>query len=99
MQFLPLRLGILCASLALPCAAFAQVDDLQASYDFLLSARAAGGVLFNFSNAPLLESGRERSLAAQNVPSGTYALPGSYYDTAAYWGAYVCGGQKATCAV
>ena len=77
----------------------AEFTDLQASYDFLMTGRAAGGVLFNFSNAPQLEPGRERSLAAQGIPNGLYALPGSYLDTAAYWGAYVCGGSRATCAI
>jgi hypothetical protein len=77
--FLYLALG---ASLALPHGARAQVSELQASYDFLVTERAAGGVLFNFPNA-----------------TGNYPLPGSFYDTAAYWGAYVCRGSRATCAV
>lgn len=31
--------------------------------------------------------------------TGNYSLPSSFYDTAAYWGAYVCGGSSAACAI
>ncbi|MGZ6186450.1 MAG: hypothetical protein ACXWNN_11240, partial [Candidatus Binataceae bacterium] len=89
-------LGLLLLS---PGVARAQFDDLQASYDFLMTGRAVGGVLFNFSTAPQTGPGGQRSLAAQNVPTGDFALPASYIDTPAYWGAYVCGGSKATCAI
>jgi hypothetical protein len=39
------------ASLVVPGAAVAQVAPLQASYDFLVRERSAGGALFNFSTA------------------------------------------------
>ncbi len=80
MQFralLYLALGI-----ALPRGATAQIDQLQASFDFLVRQRDAGGALLNFS-----------------VGERHYVLPSSYYDTAAYWGAYVCEGSSAACAV
>ena len=75
--FLYLALGV-----ALPGGAAAQIDQLQASYDFLVRERTAGGSLLNFS-----------------VGTSRYVLPSSYYDTAAYWGAYVCEGSSAKCAV
>lgn len=75
------------------------MDQLQQSYDFLLNGQTAGGVLFNFSNEPTFESGLKRSRQALSPPTGNYLLPRSYYDSAAYWGAYVCGGSSATCAI
>ena len=72
----------LMAALALPSGARAQMSELQASYDFLMRERSAGGVLFNFPTA-----------------AGHFLLPGSFYDTAAYWGAYVCEGSSASCAI
>ncbi len=77
--FLYLVLGV---SLALPSGAVAQISQLKESYAFLVSGQAAGGALFNFSNA-----------------TGNYLLPRSFYDSAAYWGAYVCGGSSAACAI
>ncbi len=82
MQFRNFLYLALAVSLALPRAAIAQISDLQASYDFLVRERAAGGALLNFSNA-----------------TGNYLLPSSFYDTAAYWGAYVCEGSSASCAI
>lgn len=74
--FLSLALGA-----ALPAAA-AEIDDLQASYDFLVRERAAGGALLTFS-----------------IAGGEYLLPASYFDSAAYWGRYVCENAKAACAI
>jgi hypothetical protein len=85
--------------LALPISAGAQIGDLQASYDFLMTDRGAGGVLFSFSNAPLVEPGRTRQRNAPEPPTGTYLVPGSFYDTAAYWGAFVCERSRTICAV
>ena len=70
------------AAAAMSGNAAAQIDDLQASYDFLVNERAADGALLKFS-----------------ISGGTYLLPSSYYDTAAYWGAYVCAGSKDTCGI
>jgi hypothetical protein len=82
--FLCLALGV---SPALSREAVAQTTELQASYDFLVNKRTDGGALLNF---PLLN--------ASNV-MGDYVLPGSFYDSAAYWGSYVCEGSKALCAI
>lgn len=72
------------ASLGLTKGAAAQFTELQASYDFLVRERTAGGVLLDFS------LGQARA---------QYQLPASYLDTHAYWGAYVCESSKAKCAV
>ncbi len=69
------------------------MSELQASYDFLVRERSAGGALLNFS-AGLLDPGSKLSKA-----TGQYLLPGSFYDTAAYWGAHVCEGSGAACAI
>jgi hypothetical protein len=34
-----------------------------------------------------------------SVGESDYVLPRSFYDTGAYWGAFVCAGSRATCAV
>jgi hypothetical protein len=53
----------------------AAISNLDASYRFLVSDRAAqGGALYTLTTGPL--TGR--------------AIPLSYYDSAEYWGAYVC---------
>ncbi len=57
--------------------------DREASYRFLVSGRAAGGVLRAPSAGPLKNIG----------------LPLSYLDDAAYWGEYVCALPGNSCAV
>jgi hypothetical protein len=98
-----MRAGILCglaaAVVALPAVARAQIGELQATYDFLLRERAAGGVLFSFSNAPLVAPGPAAAAVERRPPTGTYLLPASFTDTPEYWGAFVCGGSRAMCAV
>lgn len=59
------------------------VDDVDASYRFLVSERAQGGVLYRASAGEL--SGR--------------MLPLSFYDTASFWGEHVCGFPARSCAV
>ena len=53
------------------------------------------------SSYDFLMRGRSQGGALFNFSNaaGNYLLPGSFYDTADYWGAYVCGGSKATCAI
>lgn len=81
-------IGLALAALsALPGSALAQPADLQATYDFLVRERGAGGALVNV-----------QILNAANV-MGNYLLPASYIDSAAYWGGYVCEGARAVCAV
>lgn len=70
-----------------PSVAAAQSADLQATYDFLVHERSAGGALINV-----------QVLNASNV-MGNYLLPASYLDSAAYWGAYVCEGARERCKV
>ncbi|WP_306549492.1 hypothetical protein [Desulfobulbus sp.] len=55
-------------------AALAGSTDLEASYRFLTSDRAAGGILYTATAGKL--QGRR--------------LPLSFYDSAAYWGEHVC---------
>ena len=59
------------------------IDDVDASYRFLVSERAQGGVLYRASAGEL--SGR--------------MLPLSFYDTASFWGEHVCGFPARSCAV
>jgi len=73
--------------LGLPTGTSAQINDLQASYDFLVRPRADGGALLNFQ---VLNSAKVK---------GDYLLPGSYYDSPDYWGAYVCQGSHALCGI
>lgn len=79
------------SALLLPCllAGAAQalsvggVDDIDASYRFLVTDRAQGGVLYRASAGEL--NGR--------------LLPLSFYDSAAFWGEHVCGFPATSCAV
>lgn len=87
MQSLTL-IGLAAAALfGSPSIAAAQSSDLQATYDFLIRERSAGGALINV-----------QVLNASNV-MGNYLLPASYLDSAAYWGAYVCEGARDKCKV
>jgi hypothetical protein len=64
--------------------ATAQFSDLSASYRFLVSDRPTqNGVLYE------ADAGQLRGAA----------LPLSFFDTAKYWGAYVCRGQEVRCRV
>jgi hypothetical protein len=79
---------LLCATLTLLPLPFAHgapaIDDLAASYQFLVSYRSThGGALY----APAAGS-------LQGV-----VLPLSFYDSEQYWGAYVCTLPKVNCAV
>lgn len=67
--------------------AAAQSVDLQATYDFLIRERSAGGALINV-----------QILNDSNV-MGNYLLPASYIDSPAYWGAYVCEDSREICKV
>ena len=61
-----------------------EIDELAATYDFLVSYRSThGGALYKQTSGPL------KSLV----------LPFSFYDSGQYWGEYVCTLPKVNCAV
>ncbi len=74
-------------ALALPHVAFAQSSPFE------------NGQLQ--ASYDFLMRGRAEGGVLFNFPNaaGNYLLPGSFYDTADYWGAYVCENKKATCGV
>jgi hypothetical protein len=59
------------------------IDELEASYQFLVTPRASGGALYTLTEGAL---------------KGV-SLPLSFYDSDRYWGAYVCTLREANCAV
>jgi hypothetical protein len=61
-----------------------QIDELAATYEFLVSYRSTdGGALYQLTSGPL------KSLI----------LPFSFYDSGQYWGEYVCTLPNVNCAV
>jgi hypothetical protein len=60
------------------------IDELAATYDFLVSYRSPhGGALYKQASGPLKD----------------LILPFSFYDTGQYWGEYVCALPEVKCAV
>jgi hypothetical protein len=83
-----LRATLLCSILACLAVSVARahspIEDLDASYQFLVTHRSThGGALYALTEGSL-----------QGV-----ALPLSFYDTDRYWGAYVCALPDVNCSV
>ena len=80
-------MGLLVGALACIATSIARaqsgIEDLDMSYQFLVTPRSTGGALYALTEGPL---------------KGV-ALPLSFYDSDRYWGSYVCALPGANCAV